>query len=105
MKKTIKIIICVTLAVIVAVLGVFLPYLLSFVKYDQDFDITQGKSTLSDYTEIAVAQDGLLTNNIELGENECGWFNYYGLEYTADCYIKVTIYYSAGTKDKQEDFF
>lgn len=105
MKKAIKIIICVALAVIVAVLGVFSPYLLSFVEYDKDFDITQGESVLSDYTEIAVAKDGLLTTNIELSENNCGWFNYYGLEYTADCYIKVTLYYSAGIEDKKEDFF
>ncbi|MBO5462064.1 MAG: hypothetical protein J6A49_02000 [Clostridia bacterium] len=105
MKKAIKIIICVALAVIVAVLGVFSPYLLSFVEYDKDFDITQGESVLSDYTEIAVSKDGLLTTNIELSENDCGWFNYYGLEYTADCYIKVTLYYSAGIEDKKEDFF
>ncbi len=105
MKKTVKIIICVALAVIVAVLGVFSPYLLSFVKYDKDFDITKGESILTDYTEIAVSKDGLLTTNIELSENECGWFNYYGLEYTADCYIKVTLDYSAGTENKKEDFF
>ena len=105
MKKAIKIIICVALAAIVAVLGVFSPYLLSFVEYDKDFDITQGESVLSDYTEIAVSKDGLLTTNIELNENDCGWFNYYGLEYTSDCYIKVTLYYSAGIEDKKEDFF
>lgn len=104
MKKAIKIIICIALAVIVAVLGVFSPYLLSFVKYDEDFDITQGESILNDCTEIA-AKDGLLTTNIELSENDCGWFNYYGLEYTADCYIKVTLDYSAGTENKKEDFF
>ena len=105
MKKAIKIIICVALAAIVAVLGVFSPYLLSFVEYDKDFDITQGESVLSDYTEIAVSKDGLLTTNIELNENDCGWFNCYGLEYTSDCYIKVTLYYSAGIEDKKEDFF
>lgn len=105
MKKAIKIIICVALAAIVAVLGVFSPYLLSFVEYDKDFDITQGESVLSNYTEIAVSKDGLLTTNIELNENDCGWFNYYGLEYTSDCYIKVTLYYSAGIEDKKEDFF
>ena len=105
MKKAVKIIICVVIAVIIAVLGVFSPYLLSFVKYDENFDITQGESVLREYTEIAVAKDGLLTTNIELSENECGWFNYYGLEYTADCYIKVTLNYSAGVENKKEDFF
>lgn len=105
MKKTIKIVICVALAVIVAILGVFSPYLFSFIKYDKDFDIARGENILGDYTEIAVAKEGLSTANIELHGNNCGWFNYYGLEYESDCYVKVTIYYSAGTKDKQEDFF
>ncbi len=105
MKKTVKIIVCVAISVIVAVLGVFSPYLFSFIKYDEDFDIVRGENILSDYTEIAVAKEGLSTTNIELSENDCGWFNYYGLEYTSDCYIKVTIFYSAGIEDKEEDFF
>ena len=42
---------------------------------------------------------------IEFENKNCGWFNYYSLEYTADCYVKIKLSYSAGVKDVTEDFF
>ncbi len=100
MKKAIKIIVGVSLAVIIAVLGVFTPYLLSFVTGNDD-----GKMVLlNGQTNIKApfSQEGAV---IEFKDKNCGWFNYYAVEYTADCYVKIKLSYSAGVKDITEEFF
>ena len=100
MKKGIKIAIGVALAVIIAVLGVFSPYLLSLVTGKDDVKMV----VLNEKTSIKAPflQKGEV---IEFENKNCGWFNYYSLEYTADCYVKIKLSYSAGVKDVTEDFF
>ena len=100
MKKGIKIAIGVALAVIIAVLGVFSPYLLSLVTGKDDVKMLM----LNEKTSIKAPflQKGEV---IEFENKNCGWFNYYSLEYTADCYVKIKLSYSAGVKDVTEEFF
>ena len=105
MKKILKRIFLVLLILIVAVTAVFSPYLISFVKSDENFDMKNGDIILKEKTEIALSKGSLTKTVLDLTKNECGWFNYYGIEYSADCYIKATINYSAGVKNKREDFF
>ena len=100
MKKGIKIAIGVALAVIIAVLGVFSPYLLSLVTGKDDVKMV----VLNEKTSIKApfSQKGEV---IEFENKNYGWFNYYSLEYTADCYVKIKLSYSAGVKDVTEEFF
>ena len=95
MKKALKIIICVFVAVVVAVLAVFSPYIFSFVNSS---DMAGGKALLKEPVKIEIS-DG------KLSDADSGWFNYYSVEYTSDCYIKGTLLYSAGVKEKTEEFF
>ncbi len=105
MKKILKRIFLVLLILIVAVTTVFAPYLISFVKTDESFDLENGDVILKEKTEIAISKGSLTNTVLDLTQNDCGWFNYYGIEYSSDCYIKATINYSAGIKEKREDFF
>ncbi len=105
MKKILKRIFLVLLILVVAVTAVFSPYLISFVKTDESFDMKNGDVILKDKTEIAISKGSLTNTVLDLAKNNCDWFNYYGIEYSSDCYIKATINYSAGTKNKSEDFF
>ncbi len=105
MKKILKRIFLVLLILIVAATTVFAPYLISFVKTDESFDLENGDVILKEKTEIAISKGSLTNTVLDLTQNDCGWFNYYGIEYSSDCYIKATINYSAGIKEKREDFF
>lgn len=105
MKKILKRVFLVLLILIVAATAVFSPYLISFVKSDESFDIENGDVILKEKTEIAISKGSLTNTVLDLTKNECGWFNYYGIEYSADCYIKATLNYSAGVAEKSEDFF
>ncbi len=105
MKKILKRVFLVLLVLIVAVTAVFSTYLISFVKSDENFDLKNGDIILKEKTEIAISKGSLTNTVLDLAKNDCGWFNYYGIEYSSDCYIKATINYSAGFKEKNEDFF
>lgn len=105
MKKILKRIFLVLLILIVAVTAVFSPYFFSFVKADESFDLENGDVILNKKTEIAISKGSLTNTVLDLTKNECGWFNYYGIEYSSDCYIKATISYCAGAKEKSEEFF
>lgn len=98
MKKGIKIAIGVALAVIIAVLSVFSPYILSFVIKDDSPRFVFLKGEL----EAPYMQYG---TPIESENKNCGWFNYYAIEYFADCYVKGEFTYSAGVKKITEEFF
>lgn len=100
MKKALKIILCVVLVIVVATLGVFSPYLLSFVTGSEDAKMV----LLEGGANIKAPFEGKGTV-IEFKDKNCGWFNYYAVEYTADCYAKVELSYSAGVKDITEEFF
>ncbi len=100
MKKSIKIIVGVVLVMVIGTLGVFSPYLLSFVLADDSPKtvLLDGKTNI----EAPFSQDGIV---VEFKDKNCGWFNYYAVEYTADCYVKIKLSYSAGVKEITEEFF
>ena len=77
----------------------------SLMKRKQIFDMKNGISLIKETTEIAISKNDSTITVLDLTLNNCGWFNYYGIEYSADCYIKATVHYSAGVKAKTEDFF
>ena len=112
MKKAIKIILGAILAVIIAVLGVFLPHILSFVVTDSEFvtgkdnediviAITSSHKTFNDDGSINLEK----AVNCTFDDSKFKMFNYYGLKYTTDAYVKGTLTYKAGTKEVSEDFF
>ena len=98
MKKILKRIFFVLLGLVVITTAIFSPYLFSFVKVDEDYKMESGDVLLNEKTEI---KEG----SVNLSDKKCSWFNYYALEYSSDCYIKGTITYSAGIKEKSEEFF
>ena len=98
MKKILKRIFFVLLGLVVITTAIFSPYLFSFVKVDEDYKMESGDVLLNETTEI---KEG----SVNLSDKKCSWFNYYALEYSSDCYIKGTITYSAGIKEKSEEFF
>lgn len=100
MKKGLKITIGVILAVIIAVFGVFSPYLLSFITGKDEVKMV----ILDEKTDVKApfSKDG---EELVFKNKNCGWFNYYTVEYTADCYVKVKLNYSAGVKAVTEEFF
>ena len=90
-------------------------------KNQTDFVIEAGAFTeneiLLNGEKTAISVDGnyILDENGYLVADEkvtvnftdayCGWFNYYGIEYSSDSAIKGTISYNAGVKEIKEDFF
>lgn len=100
MKKGIKIAIGAILAVIIAVLGVFSPYILSFVVNDDS-----PKYVYFDNYTYFDAQYGQRGEVMNIRDENYGWFNYYGLEYYSDCYLKAELTYYAGVKKLLKNFF
>ena len=78
---------------------------MSFIKTSDNFEMKNGIALLKEATEIAISKNDSTITVLDLTLNNCGWFNYYGIEYSSDCYIKATVHYSAGVKAKTEDFF
>ena len=101
MKKSLKIALCVICVIVIGVVGIFSPYLLSFVAKDGSpkMVILNGKTNS---IEAPFSQYG---TPIEFEDKNCGWFNYYAIEYYSDCYVKVKLNYSAGVKKITEEFF
>ena len=119
-KKVIKRILCGFLAVILVALVIFTPFLISFINTDDSYKISKGdfnKSTIMvngkqltkdisiDATETDTGLRFSDTITINLSESSRGWFNYYGIIYTSDAYLKATLTYKAGLVEKSEDFF
>ena len=90
---------------ILIIASIFSAYIMSFIKTTDNFEMKNGIALLKEATEIATSKNGSTITDLDLTLNNCGWFNYYGIEYSADCYIKATVHYSAGVKAKSEDFF
>ena len=78
---------------------------MSFIRTSDNFEMKNGIALLKEATEIAISKNDSTITVLDLTLNNCGWFNYYGIEYSSDCYIKATVHYSAGVKAKTEDFF
>jgi len=110
MKKILKRIFLVFLVLIVAITAVFSPYLFSFVKTDESFDISKGATSFNMTNSIKkVNDDGSLDLEGVLRmtptETKLEMFNYYGISYVSDGYLKGTLTYKKGIKEVSEDFF
>ena len=105
MKTKLKNTFLVLLGFILITASIFSSYITSFIKTTGDLEMENGTALLKEPTEIAVSKNSSSITDLDLTKNECGWFNYYGIEYSSDCYIKATVHYSAGVKAKSEDFF
>ena len=117
MKKALKIVLCIVLVVVIATVGVFSPYLFSFIKTDEAYLLgkddpmffEENKVTgLSSQNDV-LNDDGSITLSnpvvVTLEDSNFGMFNYYGLNYACDGYIKGTLNYKKGMKEVKEDFF
>lgn len=105
---------CIILAFI---MGIF-TYPMSFLSNntDTDFDIAEGDFFTLNGETAEVTVDGNYDESsvlnltkerltIRFEDTSADWFNYYGLSYSSDAYIKGEITYNAGIKQKTEEFF
>ena len=105
MKKKIINSLIVFFGFILIIASIFSAYIMSFIKTTDNFEMQNGISLIKETTEISISKNDSTITVLDLTLNNCGWFNYYGIEYSSDCYIKATVHYSAGVKAKTEDFF
>ena len=111
MKKTMKIIAIVLAVVVIACGVVFAPYGISFIKAQEasqinmDFDFTKGLIySDGEYLEADITQTDKELQLVP-EDGAVAWFNYYGISYSSDCYLKGEIIYNSGVKEKTEEFF
>ncbi len=104
MKKSFKNTVLILLGFILIPASIFSAYITSFFQTTDNFEMKNEISLLKETAVVAVAKSESEPQVLDLSVN-CGWFNYYGIEYSSDCYVKATIIYSAGIKAKTEDFF
>lgn len=101
----------------------FVTYPLSFLtsQTDEAFQIITGEPSEASVTlngeavsvttegDIKIDKNGTVTFAdsfiINFDNPIVDWFNYYGIKYTSDAYIKGTLNYRAGVTEKSEDFF
>lgn len=99
------------LSIIISFILFFPSYLISFLpnQIDTDFEILG-----SGYSDGCIAVNGenvpfqksetdIIT--FDFGRAECGWFNYYGIKYESDAYIKGNIAYILKGEEYTEEFF
>lgn len=111
------------------IFSVVLSFIFGFVAYpisylpclnDSDFTVPTGSFTkesviLNGKAEEIILGDGVSledgavklenTASFSFDDTTHGWFNYYGISYTADAYIKGELSYRCGVADKTEEFF
>ena len=92
------------LSVILSFIFLFPSYLFSFLpsKADTDFTI-EGIATVS----VSGIENGIISKKAEFdfGDADCGWFNYYGISYKSDAYMKGVITYMLKGEQYSEEFF
>ena len=100
MIRVIKIIGLILLLSVFLFSAVASPYCVSYLpsKIDSEFDIIMNENIKATFS-----LDEKVTVNLE--EIETEWFNYYGILYKSDSYVKGEISYKIGLKKKTEDFF
>ncbi len=100
MIRVIKIIGLILLLSVFLFSAVASPYCVSYLpsKIDSEFDINMNENIKATFS-----LDEKATVNLE--ESETEWFNYYGILYKSDSYVKGEISYKIGLKEKTEDFF
>jgi hypothetical protein len=112
MKNVLKIVAVVLAMVVLCGALITAPYGISFLssqndtefKLNLDFEkgmLFDGK----DYKKASVSTDDNGIIKIVPDKKSVAWFNYYGVRYNSEDYVKGTISYNAGLKEKTEDFF
>ncbi len=95
-------------ALIMSVAGYPLSFLPS--NADTEFVIAKGEPASETVilnggeTEIELSADGNKFT-LDFSGAECGYFNYYGVAYSSDAYLKGEITYGRGEKTVSEEFF
>lgn len=92
------------LSVIISFLMLFPSYLFSFTaeNIDSDFAISAIEPVSVSGIENGVISETAVFN---FGDCECGWFNYYGISYKSDAYMKGTVTYIIRGAEYSEEFF
>ncbi|MBE6799631.1 MAG: hypothetical protein E7529_00340 [Ruminococcaceae bacterium] len=112
MKNFSKVFLCIFLVIVICSAVIVGPYAISFLpfKTDEDFDISKGTTSFNMTNSIKKVNDdgsldleGIL--HITPTETKSDLFNYYGISYTSDSYLKGTLTYKKGVKEVSEDFF
>lgn len=107
------------LSLILSFLLGFFTYPFSYLVTDDVFEVTSSTMTAQSIMlngesaevigDFKVGKDGYteISEKTVFEINRCffGWFNYYGIAYSSDSYIKGEITYRAGVKRKTESFF
>lgn len=84
------------------------PFAVSFLssKIDTDYDVSLNEDLK---TELCLNEKTTFDlgeyDNVNRKSEKTGWFNYYGIYYKSDSYIKGEICYKAGLKEVTEEFF
>lgn len=110
------------LSLILSFLLGFFTYPISFLPANADtvFEVKSGSFSADTVTFNGEDSAMKLSGHKDFGENgmvinskatlefenpACDWFNYFGIRYSSDSYIKGEISYRAGVTDKSEEFF
>lgn len=91
-------------ALILSFILFFPSYIFSFMpsKADTDFAISP-----IEYVQASGLENGIITEKAvyDFGGADCGWFNYFGISYKSDAYIKGEITYLLKGEQYAEEFF
>lgn len=85
---------CIVLAFILG----FITYPISYLTTDKNHNVEDGNI----YSDTVTLTEKITIN---IDETYFTWFNYYGISYSSDSYIKGDLCYRAGVKVKTESFF
>ena len=92
------------ISLILSFIMLFPSYLFSFLPSKAETDFTILPIEIEDVTGI---ENGVITEKavFEFNGEDCGWFNYYGISYKSDAYMKGKITYMLKGEQYSEEFF
>ncbi len=92
------------LALIFSVIFLFPSYLFSFLPSKADTEFAISGVEIADASGI---ENGNITDKavFDFGGADCGWFNYFGVSYKSDAYMKGIITYMLKGEQYSEEFF
>ncbi len=100
------------LSIVLSFVFGFFTYPISFLPNVNDsvFDIPSGNFSEEIYLDENTEADGNLITldgkeTIYFKDITHGWYNYYGIAYSSDAYIRCTLTYRCGAVEKAENFF
>lgn len=99
------------LSVIISFIMMLPSYVFSFLPKNIEADFTVSGSGYSDGIieldgeKVSAEKTEDKTVTFDLGNIKTDWFNYYGIKYKSDAYIKGEITYTSRNKEHTEEFF